>query len=129
MASAARGISFPLNSRRVRFRMASLPNYLHSNRKKLGLSQEEVAFLLGGTGEEKGSKVSRDESFSREPGLRAALAYEVIYGKAVQEIFAGLREEVEREVAQRAKILSHRKGKFNPKRQEAIINLVSKISA
>jgi len=42
--------------------------------------------MLGGTGESKGSKVSRDESFDREPGLRAALAYEVIYGKPVREL-------------------------------------------
>jgi hypothetical protein len=107
--------------------MASLPNYLRPNRKRLSLSQDEAGFLLGGTGEDKGSKVSRDESFSREPALRAALAYEVIYGKPVRELFAGLYEEIELEVAERAKILSYRKGKHAPKSQEAIINLISKI--
>ena len=90
--------------------MVSLPNYLRTNRKRLKLSQEEVAFMLGGTGESKGSKVSRDESFDREPGLRAALAYEVIYGKPIRELFAGLHEEIKRDVAARAKILSFRKG-------------------
>ncbi len=108
--------------------MASLSNYLRPNRKRLTLSQAEVAFMLGGTGEHKGSKVSRDESFDREPGLRAALAYEVIYGKPVRELFAGLYEEVEQDVAKRAKILTYRKGKPNSKRHESLINLASKVT-
>lgn len=108
--------------------MASLSNYLRPNRKRFTLSQEEVAFMLGGTGENKGSKVSRDESFDREPGLRAALAYEVIYGKPVRELFAGLYEEVEQAVAKRAKILSYRKRELHSKRHELLINLVTKVS-
>jgi transcriptional regulator with XRE-family HTH domain len=108
--------------------MASLPNYLRTNRTRLALSQEEVAFMLGGTGESKGSKVSRDESFDREPGLRAALAYEVMYGKPVRELFAGLYEEVEQDVARRAKLLTFRKRNPDPKRHETLINLVSKIT-
>ena len=42
--------------------MSSLSNYLRTHRRRLTLSQEEVAFLLGVNGESKGSKVSRDES-------------------------------------------------------------------
>lgn len=109
--------------------MSSLPNYLLTHRKRLNLPQEEVAFLLGFNGMSKGSKVSRDESFSREPNLRTALAYELIYGQPVSELFAGLYEEVTQEVAARAKLLSFRKvGKSNSSRQEVITNLVSKIS-
>jgi hypothetical protein len=108
--------------------MASLPNYLRTNRKRLALSQEKVAFLLGGTGDNKGSKVSRDESFGRQPGLRAALAYEVLYGKPVRELFAGLYEEVEQDMARRAKILSYRKGEPLSKHHETFVNLVSKIT-
>jgi hypothetical protein len=33
--------------------MASLSNYLRPHRTKFALSQEEVAFMLGGTGENK----------------------------------------------------------------------------
>jgi transcriptional regulator with XRE-family HTH domain len=88
---------------------SSLPNYLLTNRKRLALSQEEVAFLLGATGENKGVKVCRDERFAREPSLRMALTYEAIYGKPARELFAGIYEEIEREVAARAKILLHRK--------------------
>ena len=105
--------------------MASLSNYLRTNRKRMALSQEEVAFLLGINGMNKGVKVCRDESLTREPNLQIALAYEAIYGKPVSELFAGMYEQAEQDVAERAKLLSYRKtGK--PKRQEAIASLVSK---
>jgi transcriptional regulator with XRE-family HTH domain len=108
--------------------MASLSNYLRTNRKKSALSQEEVAFLMGGIGESKGSKISRYESCSREPTLSAALAYEAIYGKSVRELFSGLYERVEKDVAKRAKILSYRKREPHSKRHELLIKLVSKIT-
>jgi len=104
-----------------------LTNYLRTNRNRLGLSQEEVAFLLGFKGPDKGVKVCRDEKFARVPNLQTALAYEVMYGKPVRELFAGLYEQIEKEVAERAKILSYRnKEEPNLKRQEALTNLVSK---
>jgi hypothetical protein len=108
--------------------MASLPNYLRTHRKRLMLSQEEVAFLLGAKGIDKGIKVCRDESLAREPSLQTALAYEAIYGRPVRELFAGVYEQVEQEVAERAKVLSYRKtGSSIPKRQVVITNLISKI--
>jgi DNA-binding XRE family transcriptional regulator len=108
--------------------MASLSNYLRTHRKRLALSQEEVAFLLGINGMEKGIKVCRDENLAREPSLEIALAYEAIYGKPVRELFAGLYEQVERKVAERARLLNHRKT-GRPKRQEVITDLISKIIA
>ena len=106
--------------------MASLSNYLRTHRKRLTLSQEEVAFLLGVNGMDKGIKVCRDENLAREPSLQTALAYEAIYGRPVRELFAGLYEQVEQKVAERAKFLSYRKtGKLE--RQEVIANLASKI--
>jgi transcriptional regulator with XRE-family HTH domain len=110
--------------------MASLQNYLLTNRKRLSLSQEEVGFLLGAKGSGKESTVSREERYIREPSLQAAIAYEVIYGKPMRELFAGLYEEVEQSVVQRARILRHRTTrKAKLKRQEVITSLVSKISA
>ena len=106
--------------------MASLSNYLRTNRKRVTLSQEEVAFLLGVNGMDKGIKVCRDENLAREPSLQIALAYEAIYGKPVRELFAGLYEQVEQKVAERAKFLSYRKTR-KPKREEVITNLASKI--
>ena len=108
--------------------MASLSNYLRTHRKHLTLSQEEVAFLLGVNGMDKGIKVCRDENLAREPSLQFALAYEAIYGTPVRELFAGLYEQVEQKVAARAKFLSYRKTR-KPKREEVITNLVSKIKS
>ena len=110
--------------------MSSLLNYLRTHRKRLALSQEKVGFLIGMNGEGKALKVCRDEKFFREPDLQTALAYEAICGKPVRDLFAGLYEQVEQKVAQRAKLLGHRHtGKSNPKRQELVTNLVSKINA
>lgn len=118
------GIMFALNSQGFTF-MASLSNYLRTHRKRLALSQEEAAFLLGVNGPDMANKVCRHENFAREPSLQIALAYEVIYGRPVRELFAGLYDEVERTVAQRARLLGHRR---NGKRQEVIAKLVSKLT-
>ena len=104
--------------------MSSLPNYLRTNRKQISLTQEEVAFLLGVKGMDKGGKVSRDENYSRTPTLETALAYEAIYGKPVRELFAGLYEQIARDVSSRAKLLSYRKhDPPDPKRSQALSEL------
>jgi len=82
-----------------------LPNYLRANRKRLALSQRDVAFLLG---VQSGAKASRYEHFARVPSLGTALAYEVIFKRSVSELFGGLYQKAEREVAARAKALADR---------------------
>src|SRR6266853_2366009 len=84
---------------------SQLPNYLRTNRKRLALVQDEVAFLLGA---ETGESVCRHERFTREPSLAVALAYEAIYQKPVRELFAGLYEQIEKEVARLAKTATDR---------------------
>ena len=77
--------------------------------------------MLGVRGMDKGGKVSRDENYSRIPTLETALAYEAIYGKPIRELFAGLYEEIAKDVSSRAKILSYRKNEVpNPKRQQTL---------
>src|SRR5689334_7689092 len=93
-----------------------LQNYLRSNRKRLALSQDEVASLLGAVS---GAKVCRYERFAREPNLETALAFEVIFQKPVKEIFRGLFRSVERKVSARAKVLSHKLMYHVPTRQAA----------
>jgi|SRR6185369_11798288 transcriptional regulator with XRE-family HTH domain len=83
-----------------------LPNYLRANRKRLALSQDEVAFLLG---TRSGGKVCRYERFVRQPSLETALAYEAIFRRSVSELFPGLYQKVERDVAERAKTLRERR--------------------
>jgi transcriptional regulator with XRE-family HTH domain len=87
-------------------RPSQLTNYLRANRKRLALSQDEVAFLLGG---HNGAKISRYENFTRVPSLETALALEAVYKRAASELFGGLYQKAERKVAKRAKILIERK--------------------
>lgn len=82
-----------------------LPNYLRMHRKRMGLSQQDVAFLLGCRS---GAKVSRYERFQREPTLRTAIACEVLFHTPVRELFAGVYAEVERVVERRARGLARR---------------------
>jgi transcriptional regulator with XRE-family HTH domain len=104
--------------------MPSLPNYLRPQRKHYSLSREEVAFLLGAKVADKGGKVSRDENSSRLPTLETALAYEAMYGKPISELFAGLYEQVAKEVSSRARILTYRKhGTPDPRKQEFLSEL------
>jgi transcriptional regulator with XRE-family HTH domain len=101
---------------------SQLPNYLLSNRKRLSLSQDEVAFLLG---TQSGAKVSRYERFDRVPGLETALAFEMIFQRSPSELFGGLYQKVEREVAERAKALAEGMDQGNPKRQ-ILANIANK---
>src|SRR4051812_34347003 len=93
-----------------------LPNYLRSYRKRSGLSQDEVAFLLG---TQSGAKVCRYERFVREPSLATALAYEAIFQRPASELFGGLYQEIEKKVAGRAKALGYRTSYQKPTRQNA----------
>jgi DNA-binding XRE family transcriptional regulator len=84
-----------------------LDNYLRTYRKHSGLSQDEIAYILGARD---GTQISRHEHFCRIPNLETALAYEAIYGIPVRELFAGVYERVERAAARRAWHLSKRIG-------------------
>lgn len=80
----------------------SLPNYLRSFRQKAHLTQEEVAFLLGG---EHGTTVQRHEENVRLPQFDTALRYSVVFSADPRELFAGRFEEVEAGVRERAVVL------------------------
>lgn len=75
-----------------------LTNYLRTYRKRSGLTQEEVGYLLGCAN---GSKVSRYEHYRRIPNLDTALAYEAIFRTPVRDLFAGLFAEDERKMLKR----------------------------
>lgn len=98
-----------------------LTNYLLANRKRLELSQVDVAFLLNAA---TGEKVSRHESFIRMPNLENALAYEVIYKRSASELFSGLYEKIERDVVARAKVLLRKMGGRKSNRRNVHIRQV-----
>ena len=82
-----------------------LHNYLRTYRKRAGLSQDEMAFLLGCR---HGTKVSRYERNNRQPGLKAALAFEAVLREPVRELYAGLFEKVEAVIIRRARVLARK---------------------
>jgi transcriptional regulator with XRE-family HTH domain len=83
----------------------TLPNYLSMHRKRAGLSQDDVAFLLGC---QHGTLVSRYERARRQPTLETALSYEAILGVPARELFAGAFEKVEQRTGKRAQLLARR---------------------
>ena len=82
-----------------------LPNYLRAQRKRAGLNQKDVAFLLGCRS---GAKVSRYERFKREPTLRAAIACAVIFHLPIRDLFAGIHDDVARVTERRSRMLAKR---------------------
>jgi DNA-binding XRE family transcriptional regulator len=94
------------------YSMASkLPNYIRTHRRRSGLTQSEMATLLGWTGS---VNVSLHERFQRLPSLKTALAYEAILGVPVAELFAGLYQKVGKETSKRARILARKLEKSDP---------------
>ena len=79
-----------------------LENYLRTYRKRSGLTQREVAFLLGCRN---GAQVSRYENRRRLPPLKTALACEAVFGVPVSELFGGVRESVNQNIGVRLSAL------------------------
>jgi transcriptional regulator with XRE-family HTH domain len=90
-----------------------LENYLRTYRKRSGLSQDDIAFLLGSRS---GTKVSRYERLVRRPTLKTLFAYEVIFRATARELFAGLYEKVEQTTLARARLLAERFARAKPNR-------------
>lgn len=79
-----------------------LPNYIRTCRKRACLTQEEVAFLLGS---KSSANVSRHERFKQTPDLPTLLAYEMLFGTPVRNLFSSTHQEVERKLQQRIRLL------------------------
>lgn len=80
-------------------------NALRVHRKKWGLSQREVAHLLGLRAR---SVVSVYEAGWVLPSLRVLIAYQFMFGAAPDELFPGLKRRVEQQVARRAVVLDRK---------------------
>lgn len=88
---------------------SQLHNYLRMHRKKVGLTQKELAFLLGcnHTG-----KISHYERFNQIPHLTTVIAYEIIFQTHTRHLFGGLFEKIEMETRKRAEQLLNQKIKY-----------------
>ena len=82
-----------------------LPNYLRTHRKRLGLSQQDVAFLLGS---KTSGQLSRYEKFKTKPQLETAFMCGFITCQPLNDLFEGLCRLAARKVAKRARILLRR---------------------
>ena len=80
----------------------SLDNYISMHRRESGLSQDELAVLLG---LESRGAISQFESSIRIPELAKLLALELIFDEPIQRIFAGVADDVRGDVAGRARAL------------------------
>lgn len=92
-----------------------LQNYLRTYRKRFGLTQGEVAYLLGC---QNGAMVSRYEHYRRRPSLKTVFAYQAIFKVPPHELFPGIYEEVETEISKRLQDLAKRIEHNNPNRRD-----------
>ena len=82
---------------------AKFKNYVRTHRRRAGLSQDEMAFLLGCKSP---AKVSRYERFARQPSLETVLAYEAVFGTPARDLFGGMYDKARAQVLSRARELS-----------------------
>jgi len=82
-----------------------LPHYLRTHRKRLGLSQKDVAFLLGC---ESGSKLSRYEKYKATPQLETAFMCGFITCQPLNDLFDGICQVAAYKVKKKARILLRR---------------------
>lgn len=77
-----------------------LPTYLQTYRKRFGLNQNELSFLLGC---QSGSSVSKYERLVTDPSLETAVASEVVLDASVDELFPKIYKKVSDGVVVRAR--------------------------
>ena len=80
--------------------LLQLDNYIATYRKRSGLTQQEVAMLLGARS---GTEISRFESNRRTPALRTALALGIIFQVEMDRLYAGKRERLRRQIERRVR--------------------------
>lgn len=85
--------------------MSHTYSHLRPHRKRSAFTQAEIAFLLG---HGLSSTVSRYETGTREPDLRSAFAYAIIFDADARELFAKVYQEVVDAVSARAAELAKR---------------------
>jgi transcriptional regulator with XRE-family HTH domain len=102
-----------------------LRNYLRTYRRRCGLSQDEIAQLLGTSS---GTKVSRYENFARLPSVAGIFRYEIIFNQPASKLFAGAYDAAHKTVRARAKrlakTLAAQAGNRQTARKLALLNAI-----
>ncbi len=98
-----------------------LQNYLRTHRRRHGLSQAEVAALLGAVS---GTKVSRYENFTRMPGALTVFAFEIVFNQPASELFAGSYQAIRLAVQKRARrMVTQLNARPNPQNKKILRQL------
>lgn len=79
-----------------------LNNYLRTYRKRMGLTQNELAFLLGA---QSGTKIARYEKDNRTPMPETVFALLIIFRRTPRELFPGSYDDIEKTIIERARLL------------------------
>ena len=95
----------------------SIPCRLRTARKRSGLSQAEVANLLGFSEE---ITVSRHERSVTIPSLLTALGYQVIFRTSISELFPGIYRTVESNIEEQLAKLEEKLHQSTLKGRQAI---------
>lgn len=85
----------------------ALTSYLRTHRRKGGLTQAEMAYLLG---LKSGQTISRHERLDRRPSLEIMFAYQVLFDALPHELCPGVYAKVEKITMRRIRILMDRLG-------------------
>ena len=100
-----------VNPPRVNLRSKRTQNLMRVLRRRMGLTQREIAFLLGYESE---SHVSRLESGSRTPRLPELLVIELVFGAAAAAMFPHVHRAVTDIVRGRLERLRRRTKRLKP---------------
>lgn len=102
-------------------RYGSLDNYILAQRRATGLTQDELAILLGLEGR---ASVSRYEIGVRQPELETLIALEMVFDLPIQELFAGVAERVGEALVARARaVLGDMGDKASPENVDKLTTL------
>lgn len=104
-------------------------SYLRTHRKRRGLSQREVGFLVG---LDSGQVVSRYETHALVPKLNTTFAYQILFGELPHRLFPDHYGEVEASLAVRLMQLIEVLGEQEPRpivlqKREALQNVLQRI--
>ena len=95
-----------------------LDNYLRACRKKSGLSQAEIAYLVGC---KNAAQISQYERRTIVPPLPTALALQAALDVPISELYAGKYDSISKQVRARAERLAIELRVKNPKRGKGLI--------
>jgi transcriptional regulator with XRE-family HTH domain len=82
-----------------------LPNYLRTYRKRCGLSQSDLAYVVNLSGKSEWCQLER---FHREPSYRTAKACGYAFGISTSKLFPGVDASTKKETARRMRKLRSR---------------------